>query len=164
MNLLIEWRTDVDLPPMVKSTVRAALQTTWRRLKLKGRAQVFVWVCDEETIQGLNGEHRQLDAVTDVLSFPQTTLTPPSPGFDLGSLRGAVDAVTGRVALGDIALCLPRAAQQAAEYGWTLEREAAFLCLHGLLHLLGWDHIDPADRAAMRAKEKEMMKVLGYES
>jgi probable rRNA maturation factor len=88
-------------------------------------------VTDAEEIQQLNASYRNIDRVTDVLTFPawegDAILCPPD-GY-----------------LGDIAICYERAAEQAQEYGHSLERELAFLAVHGALHLLGYDHMKPED-------------------
>jgi len=109
---------------------------------------------DEQEIQAINTAHRGVDRVTDVLSFSlvEGTLPDGSPLDDVAS-PFAVPADQARE-LGDIVICHARAVEQATEYGHSLEREIAYLAVHGLLHILGYDHEMPDDQAVMRAKEE----------
>ena len=114
---------------------------------LTGAYQLSVTIVTDERIRELNREHRGIDAVTDVLSFPLQTedaasfvLPPSAPSH-----------------LGDVVVALGRAAEQAQEYGHSLERELAYLSVHGVLHLLGFDHEAEDDREAMRQREEEVL-------
>lgn len=108
---------------------------------------VTVLLTTEEEIRSLNARFRQIDRVTDVLTFPawegESLLTPPD-GY-----------------LGDIAICVRRAQEQAEEYGHSLERELAFLAVHGGLHLLGYDHMVPQEECIMRAKQTKVLEIMG---
>ena len=108
----------------------------------------------EEEIKKLNGDFRGIDSVTDVLSFPANDLA--GPCGDASALEHEGDSVV----LGDIAICVKRAAEQALEYGNTLEEELSFLAVHGTLHLMGYDHMDEEQERMMRAMQR---KVLGKE-
>ena len=72
-----------------------------------------------------------------------------------------VDFSTGQLMLGEIMLCYKRAQEQSLEYGHSIQRECCYLVLHGLLHLLGYDHIDERDKALMREKEEKILSALG---
>ena len=108
----------------------------------------------EDEIRALNSNFRNIDKVTDVLSFPS-----------LDGIRGKVinkknfplDPYENGVFIGSIAVCNERAKQQAKEYGHTVERELTYLICHGLLHLMGYDHLTEEDKAQMRALEEEIM-------
>lgn len=111
--------------------------------------EVSLTLVNPETIRMLNANYRGIDRVTDVLSFPMlvfpegmAALTAPS---DLPIL------------LGDIVLNPRRAAEQGETYGTGFEREMCYLTVHSVLHLLGYDHMDPDDKRAMRAREKAIM-------
>ena len=119
--------------------------------ELKRSAEVSLILVDEIEIQRLNCEFRGIDAVTDVLSFPANTLEKPMT-------RAQAKAFGRELVLGDIAICVPRAAQQAAEYGNTLIEELKFLCVHGTLHLLGYDHILSEDETEMRRRQREILR------
>lgn len=147
-------------PPLRRAVDRALLaRAVQAALAAEGRAMghaVDVRVTDEATIQALNRAHRGVDAPTDVLSFP---LQLPAPG---GAAPAPFPAPPGAlVHLGDIVLSWPRVVAQAAEYGHSVEREAAYLAVHGLLHLLGYDHEAPAEAAVMRAREEAVLAALG---
>ena len=97
-------------------------------------------------IQTLNRDFRHVDRVTDVLTFP--------------AWEGE-DPLGGDGYLGDIMICYERAAEQAEEYGHSLARELAFLTVHGVLHLLGYDHMTEEEECVMRAKQTEILEGLG---
>ena len=109
---------------------------------------------DNEGIRALNREYRNKDSATDVLSFPM---------FDPDTEE--IEALDGQPAvLGDIVISLERAAEQAELYGHSFEREVAFLCVHSVLHLLGYDHLDEGPmKRQMREREEAIMSLLGLE-
>lgn len=102
--------------------------------------EVSLSLVTPEEIQELNFQYRGKNQVTDVLSFPMYEEGDPEP-----------------VQLGDIILCYQRAQEQAETYEHTLIRELCFLTAHGMLHLLGYDHMEEEERALMQKKEKEIM-------
>lgn len=109
------------------------------------RAEVSVTFTDNEGIHALNREYRNVDRPTDVLSFPL------SDGEDY-------DTDGDAVLLGDIVISLERAQTQAEEYGHSFEREVAFLTVHSMLHLLGYDHeTSPEDERDMFARQDEIL-------
>ena len=111
----------------------------------------------EDAIQKLNKEMRNIDEVTDVLSFPT-----------LNDIRGKVlcakdyplDCEGKYLNIGSIAICAVRGAKQAEEFGHSEKREYTYLAVHGLLHLFGYDHMTDEDKAEMRAIEKRVLKRL----
>ncbi len=120
--------------------------------------QVGVMLTDDEGIRRLNREFRGLDAPTDVLSFPFNNLRPGE--FDGSACER--DPETGRILLGDMALSVPRCLAQGEEFGHGFAREAAYLAVHSLLHLLGYDHTQEGeDKLGMRAREKAIMASMG---
>lgn len=119
--------------------------------------EVDVLFTDNEGIHAVNLEQRQVDAPTDVLSFPMLELTP-------GEKPTAEDLEpgSGRVALGDMVLNLDRVRSQGEEYGHGPQRELAYLAVHSVLHLLGYDHMDDGPmKAQMRGREEEILSQLG---
>jgi probable rRNA maturation factor len=106
---------------------------------------------DDAGIAALNREFRGVDASTDVLSFPQLEAAGPTPPVP-------ADAP---LPLGDIVVSLQRAEAQAHEYGHARARELGFLLVHGLLHLLGYDHETPAEAATMQARQDAILHALG---
>ena len=115
---------------------------------------VSITIVDEDDIKEINNEHRGIDTVTDVLSFPVVNLTDTS--FDIN----AGDYFEGRLILGDVVLCAKRAKEQSEEFGHSYERELGYLTCHSILHLIGYDHEDDAEREVMRQKEEAVMEIL----
>ena len=114
---------------------------------------------DEEEIRRLNSETRNIDKVTDVLSYPSLD------GIKGQALQGEdypfdIDE-EGNLVIGSIAICCQRAKEQAEEYGHSYERELHYLIVHGIMHCLGYDHIEDEDRAQMREKEEYILGKLG---
>ncbi len=128
---------------------------------LDGRFQAAVLMVDGQTIRQTNLRTRGVDRVTDVLSFPETRYPKGTAKDNAKRLRQALDPDTGRIHLGDIMICLDQAARQAEEYGHSLKRETAYLFVHGLCHLLGYDHEDEARQRAMRALEEAVLGSAG---
>ena len=142
-----------------KSFLRRVIRTALGQQGVDVPCEVDVYVNGDAGIQELNREMRQVDRPTDVLSFPEFELTP-------GQLPGQEDADpgTGYVPLGDMAISLERVKAQAKEYGHSNRRELAYLAVHSVLHLLGYDHMDEGEqKARMRAREEAIMAVLGLE-
>lgn len=129
---------------------------------LQGGAEVEVVFCSEEEIRTLNYDNRGIDAVTDVLSFPALSLSYGKyKPFNAQNYPIDINPDSGKVFLGSIAVCREVAKRQAEEYGHSYQRETGYLFLHGLLHLLGFDHIDESDKAAMRKAEEEILENVG---
>ncbi len=118
--------------------------------------EVNVLVTNDEEIHAINLEQRDVDRPTDVLSFPMFELKPgDKPGEDWA------DPDTGLVPLGDMVISLERCAAQAEEFGHSLERELAYLAVHSVLHLLGYDHMDEGPmKTQMRAREEAILEQL----
>ena len=111
----------------------------------------------EDEIRNLNFSFRKLDKVTDVLSFPMLDIKQgESTLADFESEREP----DGRLNIGDIAICLDVAKRQAKNLGHSLKREVCFLALHGLLHVLGFDHIESQDEEIMQKTAEEILNKL----
>ena len=121
--------------------------------------EICLTLSDGEGIRALNAQYRGIDKATDVLSFPllERVLGRKGEFWE----EQDINPQTGEIMLGDIVLSMEAARAQAEEYGHSLEREAVYLCVHSVLHLLGYDHIQPADKALMRAREEEIMNAFG---
>ncbi len=115
----------------------------------KDNFEITVTLTDGETIREINAEHRGIDAETDVLSFPLWNIPEGEEPF--------VNPETDDIMLGDIIISLPRLKEQAEEYGHSPKREAAYLCIHGVLHLLGYDHMEQEEKQQMRQREEELL-------
>jgi len=123
--------------------------------------EVNVLITDDEGIRQINAETREIDSPTDVLSFPMFYFRPgvPSESEELEE-----DPETGLVPLGDMVISYQRAVAQAEEFGHSTERELGYLCVHSVLHLLGYDHMDEGEeKRQMREREETIMAVMKLE-
>lgn len=139
------------LPHGSRLLLRRACNAVLQTERFPDNAEVNIIIVDDERIREMNRSFRNIDSATDVLSFP------------LGE-NGVYDTnpETGYKMLGEIVISYPHALRQAKEYNHTIQREMAFLTVHSMLHLLGYDHTDGENRAAeMRAKEEEVLLSLG---
>ena len=120
--------------------------------------EVDVLLTDDEGIHQINLEQREVDRPTDVLSFPMFEFTPGEPPTD----DADADPETGLTPLGDMVISLERARAQGEEYGHGTEREVAYLAVHSVLHLLGYDHMDEGpQKRQMREREEAILEELG---
>jgi len=118
----------------------------------------------KKRIRQINNEYRQVDRVTDVLSFPMLiysgggsgNIIPPDSITKTNYILD-VDETNGHIFLGDVFLCLPVCFEQAEEYGTGSEREVSYLAIHALLHLLGYDHMIDEDKKLMREMEEKIL-------
>ena len=117
--------------------------------KLENTENTYVsfLITTNDIIQNINSEYRGKDTPTDVISFAYNETENIGP-FDI---------------LGDIIISAEKVTEQAKEYGHSTEREFYYVLCHGMLHLLGYDHIDDEDKKVMREKEEELLKEIGYE-
>lgn len=136
----------------LKRLVRLAVEATLVYEGIARDLEVSVTFTDDEGIRKLNRSFRKIDKPTDVLSFP------------LFDFEGDADAVAEELddMLGDIVISLERASAQAEEFGHSFEREVAFLTVHSMLHLLGYDHeTSEEDELDMRRRQTAIMEMLG---
>jgi probable rRNA maturation factor len=142
-----KFRPDEKLVSLCSRAIKKALEYEG----VEKDCEISLSFVSDRTIRKINREFRDIDKATDVLSFPQ------SEGGDLS------DCFDGeRYQLGDIVVSLERAALQGELYGHSTDREAAFLCVHSVLHLLGYDHErSPEDDEDMCRRQREIMTGLG---
>ena len=156
MKLKIYFENEQDKLPItykLKMLIREAVEATLDFEDYRNICEVSVTFTDNEGIRELNNKFRQIDRPTDVLSFPLFD-------FDGESDEPPVDDIMNM--LGDIVISLEKAQEQAEEFGHSFEREVAFLCVHSMLHLLGYDHeISEEDDKNMRARQSEIMNIIG---
>ena len=145
----------LDVPPqLVPPAALAAVR------RAAAGAELSVALCGDDYIRALNAEWRGLDEATDVLSFPQVE----APDDADGETDDASLFAEGHALLGDVIISVDTAARQAAARGATLEEEVQVLLVHGLLHLLGYDHDDVSedDAAAMASEEARVLHRMGW--
>lgn len=140
-----------------RAFIRKIIRTALASEGVDFPCEVDVLLTDDEAIHRINREMRQVDRSTDVLSFPEFDLHP-------GQLPTEEDADpgTGLVPLGDMVISMEHVAAQAKEYGHSTRRELAYLVVHSVLHLLGYDHLDEgSQKKQMRAREEAILAELG---
>jgi len=140
-----------------RAFIRKVIRTALREEGMMLPCEVDVSITNDEGIHEINLEMRDVDRPTDVLSFPVFDLLP-------GELPDEEDADpgTGLIPLGDMVISLERVEAQAKEYGHSNRRELAYLVVHSVLHLLGYDHLDEGpQKKQMRSREEAILAVLG---
>jgi probable rRNA maturation factor len=156
MSLTVYFENEQNAIPVtykLKMLIRRAIEATLAYEQYNNDVEVSVTLTDSENIQDLNLRFRGIDAPTDVLSFPLFD-------FEGETDEPPVDEIQNM--LGDIVLNLERTRSQAEEFGHSFEREAAFLTVHSMLHLLGYDHeTGEEDEADMRARQRAIMADMG---
>ena len=141
----------VKVTAEMRKLIRLSCATVLDNQGFSHLAEVVVTFVDDAEIKKLNNEFRSIDKSTDVLSFPLGE----DGEYDL-------NPETGAYSLGDVVISVEHAVAQSEEYGHSFERELAYLTVHSMLHLLGFDHVNGGDEAAlMRKTEEEVMTVLG---
>lgn len=153
MTILIDNRTGEPFPPELEEAVKKAAEQALQYENFTAECEISVSIVTNEEIRQINRQFREIDRATDVLSFPQLT-------FAEGEKPDTNE--NGEILLGDIILSLERAKEQAAEYGHSLRRETAFLTAHSMLHLLGYDHMEPEEEAEMFRRQKEILLLAGF--
>ncbi|MDI3298327.1 MAG: rRNA maturation RNase YbeY [Bacillota bacterium] len=138
------------LDPALERLLARVAQRVLERAGL-AHGHLDVTVTGDLEIRRLNREHRGVDRSTDVLSFPQYEAEA------IAGLAGSRDAGGPPLLLGDVVISLPTARRQAEAYGHSLEREVAFLAVHGTLHVLGWDHQTAEDERRMMAETETVL-------
>lgn len=162
MTLL--WDIDTQIDPSLLSLMQTAADCTLAMEGVKRPCAVSVRLCDDEAIHAINREYRGVDRATDVLSFPMVSYP---AGVTAGRadrlLRQALDDELNACMLGDLIISVPHVLAQAEEYGHSPQREAAYLLVHGICHLMGYDHMEEEDKRRMRAMEEEILSAVGLE-
>ena len=155
MGLKIYFENDQEKLPItykMKMLVRESVETTLDFEDFQNHCEVSVTFTDIEGIRAVNSQFRGIDAPTDVLSFPLTE-------YESASFPVADEPESS---LGDIVISLERADEQAKEFGHSFEREIAFLTVHSMLHLLGYDHVNSEEEdAEMRRRQREILESMG---
>ena len=156
LNMKIYFENEQDKQPVsykLKMLLRRAMEETLDYEQYNNPCEISVTFTDNEGIRELNRKFRGIDRATDVLSFPLFDYEGESEEPPVDELKGM---------LGDIVLSLEQATHQAEEYGHSFAREAAFLTVHSMLHLLGYDHeTSEEDEQDMRRRQGEIMERLG---
>ena len=162
MTITIEEETEVtftfDYCKLAEEVITFALDEE----SFPYEAEVNLTLVDNDAIWEINREYRNIDRPTDVLSFPNVDYEAPADfeGIE-DSVEDYFDPETGELCLGDIVISIDKVYEQAQEYGHAPLREFAFLVAHSMLHLLGYDHMEPDEAEVMEAKQEEILTKLG---
>ncbi len=146
MELFIDNRYHIEINEELIAKLEKCAQECLSVEKFPNNVEISLSLVDNEEIHQLNKQYRGKDSPTDVLSFPM---------FEDDS-----DLDADIILLGDIVISIPKAQEQAIEYGHSFERELCYLTIHSMFHLLGYDHMEEEDKRAMREKEKEVINNL----
>lgn len=149
--IITDDQKEVKIPTGTRMLVRRCCNAVLKNEKFEGSAEISVRFVNNSEIHKLNKEFRNVDSSTDVLSFPLGE----NGEYDIN-----ID--TGAKMLGDIVISVETAFAQSKEYGHSFEREMAFLTVHSMLHLLGYDHVNGGLEAVrMREKEEYVLMQIG---
>lgn len=150
---------ETESPAGADSLIREIFGAAAKMFGLPQKTEVLISFLTERQIKEVNNRSRGVNAVTDVLSFPYINAL-RGKNITLKDNKTDINPFTKRLMLGEINICAKRAENQAAEYGHSLSRETGYLALHGLLHILGFDHIEEKDKKIMRKTEEKILRSL----
>lgn len=162
MTFYIEKEAEIEISIPVEEIVEAVLKETLQSERCPYEAQVTVLLTDNGQIREYNKKYREIDAVTDVLSFPNVEYE-RAGDFSLIKAHDAdcFDPETGELFLGDVVISLEKVKEQAHAYGHSERREFAFLIAHSMLHLCGYDHMEKEEAGLMEKKQEQILTALG---
>ncbi len=162
MTSYVENETSVTFDFDSKEILEAVMEQVLDMENCPYEAQVNLLITDDEGIWQYNKEYRQVDAPTDVLSFPMLFFEREGD-FSMADRDAAdcFDPESGELMLGDIIISAPKVLEQAAKYGHSVKREFAFLTAHSMLHLCGYDHMEKEQARRMEEKQEQVLALLG---
>ena len=155
MAVYIENQSKTKFNFHYKVVIERAVKTVMKDKNIPEELDVNVLIVSPEEIRSINNETRNIDKVTDILSFPYFEYDTPGV-FDEEKNEWNEEDI-----LGDIVVCADMVKSQAEEYGHSEKRELAFLIVHSMLHITGYDHMEEVDAAVMEAEQKRIMDILG---
>lgn len=158
MTVTIERESEIPLPFSEQEVAEAVISETLDYEDCPYEVQVNIILTNNEEIHKINLEQRNVDAPTDVLSFPMIEYAYPSDFTVLeADSMDNFDPDTGELLLGDIVISVDKVIEQAEKYGHDVKREYAFLIAHSMLHLFGYDHMDELERETMEHKQEDIL-------
>ena len=161
VNIENEYEREIELPyeEIIKNVVEEALDFEGCPFE----CEVNVLLTNDDEIEKMNEEFRDIGRSTDVLSFPMIEYSSPAEFEGFEDEIELFDPDTDELLLGDIVISMVHVYAQAEEYGHAPKRELAFLTAHSMLHLMGYDHMEDDEREVMENKQEEILKNCGYE-
>ena len=161
MTLQIDYETDREIGIEYEELAKKVVQKVLDMEGCPYDAQVNLVLTDNEEIQRVNTEFREIAAPTDVLSFPMIPFETPADYAIVEEDESYFDLDTDELLLGDIMISVDKVFAQAEEYGHSVTREFCFLVSHSMLHLLGYDHMTPEEAVVMENKQRTALDELG---
>ena len=161
MTLQIDYETDREIGIEYEELAKKVVQKVLDMEGCPYDAQVNLVLTDNEEIQRVNTEFREIAAPTDVLSFPMIPFETPADYAIVEEDESYFDLDTDELLLGDIMISVDKVFAQAEEYGHSVTREFCFLVAHSMLHLLGYDHMTPEEAVVMENKQRTALDELG---
>ena len=161
MTLQIDYETDREIGIEYEELAKKVVQKVLDMEGCPYDAQVNLVLIDNEEIQRVNTEFREIAAPTDVLSFPMIPFETPADYAIVEEDESYFDLDTDELLLGDIMISVDKVFAQAEEYGHSVTREFCFLVAHSMLHLLGYDHMTPEEAVVMENKQRTALDELG---
>lgn len=161
MSLYIEEEGTYTFPFDEKKTAEKVINAALDYIQCPYETEVSLLLTGDQEIREMNRLHREIDRATDVLSFPMIEYNNPGDFSELDENSDDLfNPESGELMLGDIVISVDHVFLQANEYGHSVMREYAFLIVHSMLHLFGFDHIKEDERAVMEQKQREIMEIL----
>lgn len=161
MTLQIDYETDREIGIEYEELAKKVVQKVLDMEGCPYDAQVNLVLTDNEEIERVNTEFREIHAPTDVLSFPMIPFETPADYAIVEEDQSYFDLDTDELLLGDIMISVDKVFAQAEEYGHSVTREFCFLVAHSMLHLLGYDHMTPEEAVVMENKQRTALDELG---
>ena len=161
MTLQIDYETDREIGIEYEELAKKVVQKVLDMEGCPYDAQVNLVLTDNEEIQRVNTEFREIAAPTDGLSFPMIPVETPADYAIVEEDESYFDLDTDELLLGDIMISVDKVFAQAEEYGHSVTREFCFLVAHSMLHLLGYDHMTPEEAVVMENKQRTALDELG---
>ncbi|MEG7529907.1 MAG: rRNA maturation RNase YbeY [Hungatella sp.] len=162
MTITIDYEAEKQLDLPYKEIIEEVILEALDYENCPYEAEINVVLTDDEEIRTVNLEYRNLDAATDVLSFPMLTYDSPSDFQHVEEEEDCFNPETGELMLGDIMISVDKVEAQAEQYGHSKRRELAFLVAHSMLHLCGYDHMEEDERQVMEEKQRDILERRGY--
>lgn len=161
MTLAYEDESGKDYPFPAEALAKEVTAYCLDYIQCPYETEISLLLTTDEKIKSINLKYREIEKTTDVLSFPAVEYQKPGDFTDIEEANiGCFNPETGELILGDIVISGDRAVSQAESYGHSLKREFAFLLVHSMLHLMGYDHIEEQDKEIMESKQAEILEQL----
>ncbi|EOS23758.1 YbeY/UPF0054 family metalloprotein [Lachnospiraceae bacterium 3-1] len=161
MTINIEEEVEVSFPFDYKKLAEEVICGAVEAEDFPFEAEIGLLLVSLEGIQEINGQQRNLDCPTDVLSFPMIAYESPGDFTKVRQEDDNFNPDTGEAMLGDIVLCVDKVKEQAEHFGHSEKREFSFLILHSMLHLFGYDHMTKEEAEIMEKKQRDILDQMG---